>query len=175
MKRYVPIIIGIVALCALLYLANSGGPKDTEMKTEETPQVSLTSFSGKVTRTFEGDHTLEYTLDLPETATATLEKDGALVKVSENDQPVLAMYVSYEGGRGYTPEDYISNVIVPSVKAVNTAGVVTLGKYEWTVVESEWTEWHVAKTEDSQWLLVVENKKADKEKADAIIESIFTK
>jgi hypothetical protein len=95
--------------------------------------------------------------------------------VTDTDAPVLAMYVSYEGTRGYTPEDYITHVIVPKVSAVTNADPVTIGSFEWSVVESEFSIWHVAKTEDGKWLLVVENKKADAEKANTILESVSAK
>jgi hypothetical protein len=177
MKRYVPIVIGVVALCAVLYVGNDQMKKDSDVVVngEATTTVPLTSFNGKVTRVFEGDNVLEYGFDLPETATATVEKDGALVKVADADLPVLAMYLSFEGGRGYSPADYISNVIVPNVKTVTSQGTMTMGSHEWSVVESEWSVWHVAKSSNNSWLLVVENRKDVADKADPIIESITDK
>jgi hypothetical protein len=176
MKRYVPIIIGIVALCAVLYVGN------LEMKNrrnlaadEQKTDLSSKSFQGKVVKNFEGEHALEYGFDIPETATTTVEKEGALAKVFNNADMVTAMYVSYEGGRGYSPADYITNVIVPNVPAITDAGTTTLGGYDWTVVESQWSVWHVAATADRQWLLVVENKKTQSEAANQVIESIVTK
>jgi hypothetical protein len=176
MKRYVPIIIGIVALCAVLYVGN------IEMKNrralavdEQKSDISSKSFQSKVIKNFEGEHALEYGFDIPETGTTTLEKDGALAKVFSNAEMVTALYVSYEGGRGYSPADYITNVIVPHVAAITDAGTTTLGAYDWTVVESQWSVWHVAQTADKQWLLVVENKKTQSEAAGQIIESIVTK
>lgn len=176
MKRYVPIVIGVVALCAILFIGNDQIKNEGDVVSqEENTSIPLTSFSGKVTRVYEGDNVLEYGFDLPETASTSVEKDGALVKVTESENPVLAMYLSYEGGRGYSPSDYITNNIVPSVAAVTDMGTTTLGGHEWSVVESEWSVWHVAKSDNGQWLLVVENKKTDTEKALPIIESIVTK
>lgn len=176
MKRYVPIVIGVVALCAVLYIGNSQMENDeSSLETKKTDTVSLTSFNGKVTRVFEGDNTLEYGFDLPETASTSVGKDGALVTVTDNDASLVAMYFSFEGGRGYTPEDYITHNIVPNVKAVTTIGTTTLGAHDWTVVESEWSVWHIASALNGNWLIVVENKKVDAEKADALIESIYTK
>ena len=176
MKRYVPIIIGIVALCAVLYVGN------LEMKNrralandEQKSDISSKSFQGKVVRVFEGENVLEYGFDIPETATTSIEKDGALIKVTDNGELITAMYISYEGGRGYTAEDYITNVIVPNVPAITPNGTTTLGGYDWTVVESQWSVWHVAPSLDNQWLLVVENKKTQSEAANAVIESIITK
>jgi hypothetical protein len=176
MKRYVPIVIGVLALCAVLYVGSGVMKNNDEKKIttdEQKSEVSTKSFQGSFTK--EGSTTLQYGFDLPETATATVSMDGALVKVTDTDAPVLAMYVSYEGTRGYTPEDYITHVIVPKVSAVTNADPVTIGSFEWSVVESEFSIWHVAKTEDGKWLLVVENKKADAEKANTILESVSAK
>ena len=135
----------------------------------------MSSFSGSVTRSFEGDNTLEYSFSLPETATTSIGKDGALVKITDGGLPLVAMYLSFEGARGYSPADYITNNIVPNVKAITSNGTVTLGSYEWEVVESEWSVWHIAKSANGAWLMVVENKKDVSDKANAIIESISTK
>jgi hypothetical protein len=176
MKRYVPIVIGVVALCAVLYVGNDRMKDDGKVAVDEqTSSIALASFTGKVTKIFEGENTLEYGFNLPETATATVEKDGALVKVTEGELPVLAAYFSFEGGRGYTPADYITHNIVPSVPAVTEMGTTTIGAHEWTVVESQWSVWHIAPASNGNWLLVVENKKTENEKALSIIESIVTK
>ena len=173
MKRYVPIIIGIVALCAVLYVVNVERTKDARANADKK---SALVYEGSVTRNFEGENTLSYSFNLPEGATTTVEKDGALVKINDDQsQMVSAMYFSYEGGRGYSPDDYIDNVIAKSVKSIEDVGTTTIGSHEWSVVESEWSVWHVAKSENGQWLLVVENKKTENERANAIIESIVTK
>lgn len=174
MKRYVPILIGIVALCAVLYVGNTQMDKDDKLAADEQ-KMALTSVTGKVTRVYEGDNTLEYGFDIPENATTSIEKDGALVKATEGDALLAALYFSYEGGRGYTPADYISNVIVPNVKAVTETGTTTIGSHDWTVVESEWSVWHIAPSTNGQWLVVVENKKTQAEKAAVILESLSTK
>lgn len=174
MKRYVPIVIGVVALCAVLYVGNNQ-MKDDDLSVQEQDTALLTSFTGTVTRVFEGDNVLEYGLDLPENATTSIDMDGALVKISEGDTSLAQVYFSFEGGRGYSPEDYITNKIVTKVAAVTPKENVTIGSHDWSVVESEWSVWHVARSSNGKWLIVVENKKADNDKAGALIESIITK
>lgn len=174
MKRYVPIIIGIVALCAVLYAGNKI-IKNRDVVKDETPSVVATEeVSGKVTRMFEGENVLEYNFSIPEGATTTLDKDGALVKVNTEAGPLTQIYFSYEGARGYSPADYIKNLIVPNVAVLTMKGTSTIGNYDWEVAESEWSSWHVTRAQTGNWLIVVENKKADAEKADAIIESMST-
>jgi hypothetical protein len=173
MKRYVPIIIGVVALCAVLYLGSSKMTNDAEIANDEATSSEVTgkSFQGSFTKIFEGENTLQYGFNLPEMATATVSMDGALVKVTESDMPVLAMYVSFEGGRGYTPADYIAKNIMTKVSGVTLLENKTIGKHDWAVAQSANSEWHVASVEGGKWLLVVENKKADSEKAMSILES----
>jgi hypothetical protein len=171
MKRYVPIIIGVVALCAVLYIGSSEMIKRGDIAREETASSTEMNktFQGSVTKMFEGENTLQYGFDLPETATATVSMEGALVKVSDSDMPVLAMYVSFEGGRGYSPADYIKKNIKTKVTGITQVGTTTIGGYEWDVVQSANSEWHVASVENGAWLLVVENTKANSEKAMSVL------
>ena len=174
MKRYVPIIIGVVALCAVLYLGSSKMTSDAEVTSDEamSSEVTSKSFQGSFTKIFEGENTLQYGFDLPETATATVTMDGALIKVTDSEAPVFAMYVSFEGGRGYSPREYVSNVIMPKVKGITQLGTTTIAGREWTVVASANSEWRIASVENGAWLLVVENKKADSEKTVTLLESV---
>lgn len=173
-KRYVPIIIGIVALCAVLYIGSKSGKDADDIAVDEqaSSTVMNKSFQGSITKEWEGSNTLAYGFDLPETATATISMNGALVKVTDADAPVLAMYVSFEGARGYSPEDYIAHNIVPKVSSITSKDTVTIGEYEWSVAESQNSEWHIAKVANGNWLLVVENTKANSEQAKKILESL---
>ena len=60
MKRYVPIIIGVVALCGIIYVGSSQMRKsNTVLVDEQKSEVSNMSFQGKVTKIFEGENVLE--------------------------------------------------------------------------------------------------------------------
>jgi hypothetical protein len=52
MKRYVPIIIGVVALCAVLYLGSSKMSGDTDVAIDEatSSEVTSKSFQGSFTK-----------------------------------------------------------------------------------------------------------------------------
>lgn len=176
MKRYVPIVIGVVALCVVLLVANRLIAKNHTESSNDQQGAMMTSFTGKVVRNFEGENILEYGFDLPEGATTTIEKDGALVKVvSASSVPLFEMYFSFEGGRGYSEEDYITNVIVPHVSLIGQTATATLGGHEFSVVESTYSVWRIAKSENGQWLMVIESRKADAGVVDPIVESIITK
>lgn len=176
MKRYVPIIIGIVALLIVIFI---GSGRMNGKRAEHVKESVKTSFTGSVTRMFEGDHTLMYGFNLPEGATTSIEKDGALVKVvtSDTQERIASIYYSYEGGRGYSVGDYINNVIVPNVKVVEDLGTSTIGSYEWHMVGSKWTTWYVTQAHGSEgtssepWLIVAEINNSVKDGALPILES----
>lgn len=177
MKKNVTILIGVVVLVAVLYggsvfmKKHSGSSDKNDVKTE----ISMKSFVGQVVRVFEGENVLEYAFDIPETATTSIDMDGALIKVLDNGVLTTSLYMSYEGGRGYTPLDYISNTIAPHVSVINPTGTSTIGGYEWQLAQSEGSEWYVASVASSSWLIVVENKKTNHDMTNKIIESISVK
>lgn len=178
MKTYVPILIGIVVLGAALYGGNTfmkkGGNQLLENKNTQS-EVGMKSVVGQVVRVYEGDHVLEYSFDIPETATTSIDMEGALIRVVENNAPTATFYMSYEGARGYTALDYISNIIAPKVSVINPTDVVTIGDYDWQKAESAGSEWYIASVASSSWLIVVENKKTNHDMAVKILESVSVK
>lgn len=178
MKTYVPILIGIVVLGAALYGGNTfmkKGGSDGLDTNDTKSEISMKSFVGQVVRAYEGDHVLEYGFNIPETATTSIDMDGALIKILDNNLPTATIYMSYEGARGYTALDYLSNKIAPHVSVINPTNVVSLGGYDWQMAESEGSEWYIASVASSSWLIVVENKKANHDIATKIVESISVK
>jgi hypothetical protein len=175
MKTYKTILIGIVVLLAVLY----GGQKIIKNRTHSTAlevvdSVAVKSVEGNVIRVFEGENVINYAFDIDETATTTVERDGSLIRVNNADVPVATMYISYEGGRGYGPVDYINGLIVPAVPAVTIVGAVTVGAHEWQKAESLNSEWYVAPAVNGQWLIIVENKKTAHDATMKILESLET-
>lgn len=178
MKTYVPILIGIVVLGAALYGGNTfmkKGGNDGLNTGDTKSEISMKSVVGQVVRAYEGDNVLEYGFNIPETATTSIDMDGALIKVLDNNAPTATLYMSYEGARGYTPLDYLSNKIAPHVSVINPTNIVSLGGYDWQMAESEGSEWYIASVASSSWLIVVENKKTNHDMAVKIVESISVK
>ncbi len=176
MKKYVPYIVGIVVLFVLVYLGQGVMKNREAVKEEEMTVITPTRLvEGTVTRFFEGEWVLGYAFDIPEGATTTVEREGSIVKVLEDGKLLSAMYFSYEGGRGYSPEDYINNVIAPNVSMVTTTGTTTIGTTDWTVAEGASSVWHVAAVKGGEWLVVAESKKGDNDKALKVLESLTTK
>jgi hypothetical protein len=173
MKKYANISIGVVVLLVVLY----GG----QLLMKERPEagisnveaaVGMMSISGQVTRVFEGENVINYMLDIPETATTSVSMDGALIRITDTANPLVSIYFSYEGGRGYRPMDYINNTIAPHVPVITPTSTSTIGAYEWQKAESDISEWHLASVLDGNWLIVVENKKTAHEAVERTLESL---
>ena len=176
MKKNITILIGIAVLFAVLYggklmMNKSKQASVSDVKTEE----SMKNFTGQVVRVFEGDHVLEYSVDLPETSTTSIDMDGALTRVTDQTNPLANVYMSYEGARGYSPMDYIDNVVAPHVAVINPTSTSTIGSYDWQGAETAGSEWHVASVDGGQWLIVVENKKTTHDTVEKILNSIAVK
>ncbi len=157
----------ILSAVAVLIIVVAGGylymRKHAPVAKEAITKSHMKSYEGQVTRIFEGENKVVYSFDIPEAATATLSMDGALVKVMTGASLYSAVYFSYEGGRGYSAEDYIKSIVAPHVNALTVVGTTTIGTRTWTVAQSANTEWHVAQVGDGQWLMVVESPKAQHE------------
>ncbi|MDQ5962831.1 MAG: hypothetical protein QG653_638 [Patescibacteria group bacterium] len=173
MKTYVAILIGIVVLFAVVFIGykfTSGDENNIESNQEM--QIRTANVSGSVTRAFEGDHTLAYSFGIPEVSSSTVDMDGGLVHVIGANGREVSVYFSYEGARGYSPVDYISDVVAVQVPVIDVTGTTTLGGYEWTTAETAGSEWYLAETADKQWLIVVEAKKTSHDVAVALVSSM---
>lgn len=176
MKKNISILIGVAVLLVVLYgVERLINKSDSENVSEVTSEVAMQSITGQVLRVFEGEHILDYSMDIPETSTTTLSMDSALLRITEEANPLVTIYFSYEGKRGYTPLDYINNKIAPQVSVINPVGTTTIGGFDWQVAESEASEWRVAQVMGGQWLIVTENKKSVHDTADSILNSIVLK
>lgn len=175
MKKYIALAIGIVVLVGAIggYMYFKKPKVVTPVQQESA--IRMTPFDGEVSRFFEGTSTLAYSMDIPDTATTTTEMTGAFVKVTYKDAPYVTMYISYEGGRGYTAKDYVDAIIAPHVSVINLTDVSKIGAYDWQGAETEGSEWHIASANNGNWLVIIENKKAIHDLAQKTIESFKVK
>lgn len=178
MKKNVTILIGLVVLVAVLYAGNSfmrEGKGSFGSVTNEENMIPMRAVVGQVVRVYEGDNVLEYGFDIPETATTSIDMDGALIRVVDQGALLASVYMSYEGARGYTALDYINTIIAPHVSVIDPTGTSTIGMHEWQIAESAGSEWHIAAVNGGKWLIIVENKKSVKDVVEQILESINVK
>ena len=172
MKKYWKQIVGAIILLLMVLVINKSidnNKKHSTQKMDDSAQEVKGTIHGTVTAVYEGEHTLDYRLVLADNATTSLEKDNRLLKiVSASTTKPLYYYFSYEGGRGYTANDYITNVLAKSVQIVKTESMTHVNN-DWTVARSANSSWHIANF--GEWLVVVENSNADKDIATASISS----
>lgn len=162
-KTYKVILLAVAVLVIVVAGGYFAMKKHPGTQKEAITKSHMKSYEGQVTRMYEGENKVVYSFDIPEEATATISMDGALIKVMTGSALYSAVYFSYEGGRGYSAEDYIKSIIVPHVNVLNIVGTTTIGTRVWTVAESVNTEWHVGQVGDGQWLMVVESPKVNHE------------
>lgn len=165
-------VLGLVIVVAGAFFYMEDNKPETKKLTENKNSTLL---EGQVTRMFEGENKLVYALNIPQTATSTVTMDGALVKVVNGENLYLAMYMSYEGGRGYSSSDYINSIIAPLIPGLTVLGTTTIGSTLWTVVQSAQSEWHVGQVGDGQWLMVAESPRSLHDEVTKTLETLTTK
>jgi hypothetical protein len=163
LKTYKVILLAVLVLVVVVGGGYFAMKKNPATEKQAITKSHMKAFEGQVTRMFEGENKVVYSFDIPEEATTSVSMDGALIKATSGSSLYAAAYFSYEGGRGYSAEDYIKNTIAPQVNVLNVVGTTTIGTRVWTVAESVNTEWHVGQVGDGQWLMVVESPKANHE------------
>lgn len=178
MKKNVTILIGLVVFIAVLYAGNlfiKKGGSEVAKVSDVQNSISMKAVTGQVVRVFEGDNVLEYGFNIPETATTSVDMDGARINIIDGANTIATLYMSYEGARGYSPLDYIANKIAPQVSVINEGGIASIGLYDWQVAESEASEWRIASVASSSWLVIVEDKKVNHDVVEKILESVSVK
>ncbi len=177
MKTYISVILGVALLAVVVF---TGYKINQNSKHKTNNQVSYllktVPFSYDVKRFPEAEKNISYNFNLPADAIATTTFDGALVRISDESTPFYSsVYFSYEGDRGYTPDDYLSEIIAPHVSVIDPSGEVVSGDYTWEVTSSAGTNWYIAKAKDGKWLIVVEGRKTHQKEVDDIISSVKVK
>lgn len=179
MNKNTIIAIGAVVLVLLLgtglYMRNNSEKIDKDNKTVEKFEAKegTEKVEGSVVSEYEGSHKLSYSFDIPEDATTTLKNEsGTILHVTNaSGTLVAAFYFSYEGARGYSAHDYITNVTAKKVSTLTVTGETKIGNSMGAEAESNGTEWKVMPARDGEFLVVIEYPKSQKDAAQEIIDS----
>lgn len=164
MKTYISILIAIAVLFGVVFVGYKYTTTHKKVVSETTSTTTaFTTFEGSVTRVFEGNTTLTYSFDIPETSTTSVSMDGAFTKVMDGDTFVAAVYMSYEGGRGYSPLDYITEIVAQHVPVITPLGTSTVNGHEYTRAETAGSDWYITSLNNGEWLAVIEGKKVSQE------------
>lgn len=158
MKTYIAILLGVVVLAGVVFVGykyrTTNHPKIDKVVNEEYKIVT-----GSVSRFFEGTSTIDYSFEVPTVATSTSEMDGSLVKVANATGTIATLYFSYEGGRGYTPTEYVNYVMKPRVSGLVITETEESSNPDWLRIASSASEWYISPINDGEWLVVIEAKK----------------
>ncbi len=134
-----------------------------------TDTDTVKTFEGTLTSNFEGTSTVKYAFvyDGAYSATSTKPK-YAFIK--EGTSTIATIYFSYEGGRGYSAADYVSQVIKKSVPSISAALEMMHGDSPWTKTSSVGTDWHIMSS--GEYLTVIESSKQNTPKIESILETL---
>jgi hypothetical protein len=107
---------------------------------------------------------------MPPTATL-IQMPNRNFSVNDNGEEVAQIFFSYEGARGYTPGDYVTEEIVNKLETAST-GTELINGVSWTTASSTTRFWYINYAdEQTQWLIVVKSLQNKKEFARKIAES----
>ncbi len=162
------IVLILVLIGTGLYIKKGSTDKDVVI----TPEVTETQkVSGEINAIFEGDNITKYSFSIPSDAVSTKKnQSGTIVHVTNASSSLItALYFSFEGGRGYTAQDYVQEVIATKVPVVTITGSSTIGNLSGIEASSDTTVWRIAPTDDGQFLLVAEYPKSQELAADGIL------
>lgn len=169
MKKYWKQIVGAVILVLVLILINKASHNKSSATIDNDDLVSQANvLKGEVMAVYEGEHKLNYVLTMQDGATTTLSADNRLLTLKSATTSPIHFYFSYEGGRGYSPNDYINNTIASKV-AIIKRETMAHGANTWSVARSANSSWHVGTF--GEWLVIIENSNKDKNTATLYIES----
>ncbi len=175
------ILIIIVILAIFLFDRGLEGKSSNlfdNSKNEEVVDIAnsedYSKYENSVKANFEGEHVLDFSF-LYKNDLIVAQGTGAQVRwfkllnaTGTND---VTLYFTYEGGRGYSAEDYVKEVLktnedikASEVKFANDENASTTILY--VLDESNNTEYYVESVKGADgdsWLAIVENKKANDE------------
>lgn len=169
--------IGYAVAKGVIYLINRPATKKA-ISVINNSATSTVDFVASTTASFEGDHTaainFKNSADLKVTQGEGSKSKYYYIADSKGNN-VATVYMSYEGGRGYSATDYINNVIRKAVPAASPVATVTYASSSWAYSSTAASEWHVAPAKNGEWLVVMENKKANHDALASVYETLNIK
>ncbi len=126
------------------------------------PSITLPSLSGekqyyfgKREAFFEGEVTLEYSLRYPKEFTVSASAKPVTKFLFLNEARIGELSLTYEGGRGYTPKEYIGEELARLNGALIAKKQVTYGAHLWTPVYIGEMVYLVAQVKNGEWLAII--------------------
>ena len=186
-KMYASLVLYAILGIALGYAIAKGGLYlYNKSKLVESEAVNMESeikkdtikYVGSVTHNFEGENKTEISFDHDKTL-SVVQGDANKAKYfyinNASGTKVATIYMSYEGGRGYSAEDYVKEVLLKAVPSAKIDDAMMHGSSTWTKVSSVNSVWHVKSSEDKQWVALVENTKANSDILKSVLDTMIIK
>lgn len=157
---------------------NQGDNKTNDKTLEEVDGYKV--YNGSYSSIFEGENKGEVSFLVNEKYTVDQgagSKNKYFYVKDENGNVVANLYASYEGGRGYTPADYINSVIAkaPNVKLTAETKDVAYGNNVFSSNTNGNSIWNTISNQNKDWVMVIESKVANQEKIKSVFESLSIK
>ena len=191
-KKIILILVSILVLVLVVFVLSKGlrGHSLRIWNNDSSGQVDIadskdySKFEGKVESFFEGLQSVEFSF-LYHNDYKIVQGKGDQSKwfmiVDKSGNNFVTLYFTYEGGRGWSVDDYVQNVIaknsagdikVQEVKLTN--GATSTTKY--VVNEKDNAEYYVSSikgTNGEPWLAIVENTKGNSSSTQMISKDII--
>lgn len=168
--------LGYAIAKGVLYVMNK--PKVVESKIEnKISDEKLSTFQGYVSANFEGENKLEISFDHDSSFTVTQGKESRsrYFTITSASTTIATIYISYEGGRGYTATDYINNTLKKFIANLEVNPRSASSSSRLYSANSLNSEWSILPSEDGAWLAIVENTKVNSDNVKVILETLVLK
>lgn len=171
--------LGYAIAKGALHLMNRS--KMSNIKTENsmstTTDAVLTTFNTSLKHNFEGDNKADAAFDYSDVNNVTASTKTANLYTVNNakGEKVATVYFYFNGARGATPEEYVTETIKKSVPTVSAPANANYGSTVWARAESGATEWHLKTATNKDWLIYVESATANNTEVSDILKSVDVK
>ena len=118
--------------------------------------VRMRLYEGSVSTEFEGEQRLAYSFRIPENAAVVTALQGKSLAVTQGATVVGRVGLSYEGGRGYTEEDYIREILLKKSKSSTKTYAQSVGGRVGVTLEDEGVQYFISSSLNKQWLIIFE-------------------
>ncbi len=163
------LIIGVVSLGVLMYMK-----KESNIVKKIVPVVAETKrIDGIVKAFYEGESILKYHFDIDKKATTTERNEKTVgITITDASSTVIAkVFLSYEGGRGYTPKDFFSDELPKRIASISQTSSTTIGIFSGLKVHSKYMTWKAVSVHNGEWMIIIQYTQEKSKEGEAIAES----
>jgi hypothetical protein len=168
--------LGYAVAKGVLYLVNRPKTGDSSIVIENQ-MAGTKKFTGNINSVFEGDNKAEVSFSYNDTLTVEqgVDAKAKYFYIKNATGTVATIYASFEGGRGYSENDYLLEIIKKAVPSVSAPQPMVHGSTTWAYASTAGTEWNTAPFKTGNWVMVVENKKVNTDMVKSILDTMEVK